>query len=146
MPDPAPARIPGPALLFGAGGLVPFIGAATLHILTRDPRWLPLLAGYGAVILSFVGALHWGYAVRDAPEGASAWARYGWSVIPALAAWGALQLPAGTGVIALAGGLVACLLVDEALSRSVATPAWLMRLRRALTAGGAASLLAAGLA
>ena len=37
-------------------------------------------------------------------------------------------------------------LADERLARRIGSPAWLMRLRRVLTAGGAASLLLAGLA
>jgi hypothetical protein len=142
----APARIPLPALMLGAGGLIPFMGGAALHILTHDPRWLPLLSGYGAVILSFVGALHWGYAVRDEPHGASAWWRYGWSVLPALMAWVCLMLAGTVQALALATGLIICLVVDEAFARSVCMPPWLMPLRRLLTAGGALSLLVAGVA
>jgi hypothetical protein len=29
----------------------------------RATWWVPALLGYGAVILSFVGALHWGFAM-----------------------------------------------------------------------------------
>ena len=146
MSTSAATSIPAPALLLGAGGLLPFAGGAAAQILTHDPRWLPLLASYGAVILSFVGALHWGYAVRDVATGASAWLRYGWSVVPALAGWVCLMLPASTAALALAAGLIVCLLVDEALSPRIELPRWLMPLRRALTAGGAGCLLLAGLA
>ena len=138
--------MPLPALVFGAGGLLPFLGLAALQWVVEDPRGLSLLAAYGAVILAFVGALHWGYAVRDAPRGAEAWLRYGWSVLPALAAWSCLALPPPSAVPLLAAGLVVSLLVDEALARRIDTPAWLLRLRRWLTAGGAASLLVAALA
>jgi Protein of unknown function (DUF3429) len=49
----------------GYGGLLPFIGLAVLigvdaHHATL---WSDALVGYGAVILSFVGALHWGFAM-----------------------------------------------------------------------------------
>lgn len=51
--------------LLGYGGLLPFIGLALLIPFSHDYR--PLLAvalvNYGAVILSFVGALHWGFAM-----------------------------------------------------------------------------------
>jgi hypothetical protein len=144
MPDTE--RTPVPALLLGYGGLIPFIGGATLHVLSPDPRWLEMLSAYGAVILSFVGALHWGYAVRDAARGASAWWGYGWSVLPALAAWVCLMLPPATGVHALALGLLVCLVVDEIVVPRMALPAWLLPLRRVLTAGGSLCLLAAGLA
>ena len=144
MPDNE--RTPVPALLLGYGGLIPFIGGATLQVLSPDPRWLEMLSAYGAVILSFVGALHWGYAVRDAARGASAWWGYGWSVLPALAAWVCLMLPPATGVHALALGLLVCLVVDEIVVPRMALPAWLLPLRRVLTAGGSLCLLAAGLA
>ena len=98
------------------------------------------------VILSFVGALHWGYAVRDAAENEDAWLRYGWSVVPALIAWVCLLLPAGDGVIGLAVALVGCLLVDERWATRVTIPEWMLPLRRVLTAGAAGSLLVAGLA
>lgn len=146
MTAPGSNRIPTPALVLGAGGLVPFALGAGLQLLTHDPRVLPLLASYGAVILSFVGALHWGYAVRDTPSGTEAWVRFGWSVVPALMAWVCLMPPASVGVPMLAGALGICLAVDEALARRMPSPAWLMPLRRALSAGGAASLVVAGLA
>jgi hypothetical protein len=49
----------------GYGGLLPFVGLAALagfdphHLLA----WSDALVGYGAVILSFIGALHWGVAM-----------------------------------------------------------------------------------
>lgn len=138
--------VPLPALVLGAGGLLPFAGLTAMQWLASDPLWLVMLASYGAVILSFVGALHWGYAVRDEPTGPEAWLRYGWSVLPALAAWACLATPPGTAVLLLALGLVACLLIDEWLGRRICMPVWLLRLRRMLTAGGATSLLLAALA
>ena len=39
---------------------------------------------YGAVILTFVGAVHWGYAMRDEEI---RWGRMTWSVTPSLVAW-----------------------------------------------------------
>lgn len=146
MPTTTSGHTPTPALVLGAGGLIPFVGATALHVLTHDPRWLALLTSYGAVILSFVGALHWGYAVRDAPTGVHAWWRYGWSVVPALLAWLCLMLPASTAAPVLAAGLVACLVVDECLARGLGMPVWFLPLRRVLTAGGAASLMLGGLA
>ncbi len=145
MTQPSDSRTPVPALLLGLGGLIPFIGGALLQVFTQDPRWLSALAGYGAVILSFVGAVHWGFAVRDAATGAAAWWRFGWSVVPALIGWICLLLEPAAGVLGLAGALVLCLLVDEAFARNDSLPAWLMPLRRLLTAGSATSLLAAGL-
>ena len=129
------------ALVPGWSGLLPFIGSAGLYLLTAEERWLDVLRAYAAVIASFVGALQWGYAVRDGLEGARAWRAYVWSVVPALAAWVALLLPVHTGLALLAATLLLCLVVDHAFARSRPGPAWLLPLRTALTLGGAACLL-----
>jgi hypothetical protein len=39
--------------------------------------WLNALLCYGVVILTFVGALHWGYAVKRDARGLGAWIQYG---------------------------------------------------------------------
>lgn len=54
-----------PALLIGMSGLIPFVGLAAMVGLgppTWYVYWLAALSYYGAVILTFVGALHWAYA------------------------------------------------------------------------------------
>jgi hypothetical protein len=65
------------------------------------------LVNYGAVILSFVGALHWGFAmtVQDmsAEQGRD---RFIWSVIPALIAWIATLLLMPLGCLLLVIGFV----------------------------------------
>ena len=49
----------------GYGGLVPFVGL--LSIVLVDPHhglvWADAMVAYGAIILGFVGALHWGFAM-----------------------------------------------------------------------------------
>ena len=64
LTSPPPAPIPGPVAWLGYGGLLPF-GALALLLLdgARSALWWPALLAYGAVILSFVGALHWGFAM-----------------------------------------------------------------------------------
>ena len=49
----------------GYGGLLPFVGTALTFFLDRHHGsvWLHMALAYGAVILSFVGALHWGFAM-----------------------------------------------------------------------------------
>ena len=49
------------------------------------------LVAYGAVILSFLGAVHWGLLLRQ--PGAAAQARLAIGVLPSLAGWVALLLP-----------------------------------------------------
>lgn len=146
-PHPAASSAPAAALAFGAAGLLPFAGLAAL--VAFDPvgyaHSLEALRGYGAVILAFVGALHWGYAVRRGARGASAWMQYGWSVVPALVAWCALLMPVWTGLRVQAAMLVACLAFDRAMARIDPVPAWLARLRFVLTAVAASSLAVASI-
>ena len=69
--------------------------------------------------------------------------RFGYSVVPALVAWLALQFPPGLGMKLLATSLIACLVVDLAWLKMTVLPVWFTRLRVILTAGGSASLLMA---
>lgn len=137
------------AIAFGLGGLIPFVGLAALSwfgpLSSRQDVML-MLAQYGAVIASFVGALHWGYAVRDEAQGSQAWFRYGWSVVPALVAWLSLQLEVASALRTQAVLLMVCVLVDRILARRLQLPDWLISLRYWLTAVGTVSVLAASFA
>ena len=78
-----------PAVTLGIAGLLPFVGLAVLIGWGSDTwygYWLTALSYYGAIILAFVGALHWGYALKRAARGGTAWLQYGFSVAPALVA------------------------------------------------------------
>ena len=145
----AEAKAPAAALVFGLGGLLPFLGLTTFVLLgppaARHDVMLALVH-YGAIIVSFVGALHWGYSVRDDASGVRAWLGYGWSVIPALVAWLALQFDAGIALRILASALIVCVLVDRSVARELRLPNWLISLRYRLTAVGAVCLLLASFA
>lgn len=85
------------AWLLGLAGLLPFAGCALAFFAAPD-SWSGFAEGaliaYGAVILSFLGAVHWGLALRapveEAPSGP---ARLLLGVVPALLGWVALLLP-----------------------------------------------------
>ena len=64
-PTSAPAGLPPSVALLGYGGLLPFAALALLLVLGDVHRalWWQALLASGAVILSFVGALHWGFAM-----------------------------------------------------------------------------------
>jgi hypothetical protein len=55
------------AVGLSVAGLIPFIIPALLVLLdpVDTPIAVQVLISYGAVILSFVGAVHWGFALRD---------------------------------------------------------------------------------
>ena len=102
--------LPPLVLKLAYAGLIPFVGLALLVQLAPTPiNYLSAesLAGYGAVITSFMGALHWGanlHTLGKNPSGdrwvdRNAWI---WGVIPALVAWVALHIYIPVGLFILA--------------------------------------------
>ena len=122
--------------MLGYGGLIPFIGLAILANI--EPSHGILYRGalllYGAVILSFVGAIHWGVAmmVTDLND-QDRRAAYVWSVIPALMAWMTYILSPITAALALVLGFLLQYWRDSTLARKIAWPVWYLPLRIRLT-------------
>jgi len=138
--------IPASAAWLGAFGLVPF--AALAGLLPFVPGDLKsdltyALLAYGAVILSFLGGVHWGLAIGSTrPAAAVALKRrLIWSVIPSLVAWAALVVPARSGLFILAAAIVLMLVIDIRATRAGEAPAWYPKLRVPLSCAVAASLL-----
>ena len=131
---------PTPALVLGLAGLIPFLVGALMEL--TDARWqgitgTDLVRTYGAAILAFMGGAQWGASLRGAEE---PWARYSYSVIPALLAWPALLLEPRDGLVVLVGGFLFVYVLDEWMRYRGWLPAWYLRLRRLLTAVVLASL------
>lgn len=139
-PLPAPARLLGPA------GAIPFLALAIAAWL--GAAWAPpALAAYGAAILAFLGAVHWGLALRaPAAERDAAWGRLGLGVVPALLAWVALLLPVTAALTLLAGGILATAAVETVAAGRGLLPRSYLRLRWLLSTLAAASLLLGALA
>ncbi len=133
------------ALWLGYAGVVPFVacvlGIALLEGASREFAARALVA-YGAVILSFLGAVHWGFVLR-AP-GARAVARLAAGVLPSLVAWAALLLPPGRGLTLLAVGFGAFWLYEHRIVGTLLLPPAYLGLRRHLTLAVCA-LLALGI-
>ena len=129
------AAVPRPALMLGLGGLIPFWAGAVLPILRPDlaPVLTPALLGYAAVILAFMGAVHWGLAMADR-DPAAAWLRYGGSVVPPLVAWVALLLPPPAGLAVFVAAFALLYAADRRAVAAGWAPAWYPALRRLLTA------------
>jgi hypothetical protein len=142
MPLPDATPIPPLARPLGFAGLVPFAGLAVLSL--AGVAWAPAaIAAYGATILAFLGAVHWGFALRALPgEDFAAAPRFVLGVLPSLVAWVALLLPLPAGLWLLALGILATAVVETAAARRGLVPAGYLRLRWWLSAGAAASLVA----
>jgi hypothetical protein len=130
------------ARLLGIAGLLPFVaGAAALW--TLPPEWLGFAANallaYAALIVSFLGGIHWGLAM---PQPTLRRKQLIWGVLPSLLGWAALLLNSVWGLVLMAASLLLCYVVDTHLYRAQGLGPWL-RLRAMLTAVAVASCLSA---
>jgi len=132
--------------MLGYGGLVPFV-LLTLALWAEPSDssfWTLALVSYGAVILSFVGAIHWGIAMMSQELGPRmAHRRFMWSVVPSLMGWIATLLPSQLGVWLLVGGFALHYWQDHLLQTHMKLPHWYLPLRRRLSVVACLSLLAA---
>ncbi len=99
--------------VLGYFGLVPFVFLACVSWLAKGALQHSLLfalLAYGASILSFLGAIHWGLAFRE-PQLPPA-RMLAWGVMPSLWAWVALMAGSTTGLWLITFGLCVCLAVD----------------------------------
>ena len=134
------------ASLMGFGGLIPFFvcaGAAHSGVAPWNVLAVMACGVYGSVILSFVGAVHWGLAMRGDRD--PHW--FIWSVMPAIYAWlPTLVLDPGLTLIALVPGFFLSWWVDYRAWRDGLLPDWYMQLRHILTLGASMALTAGSLA
>ena len=131
------------ARLMGFGGLFPFVFLALASVIGLRTPFAPapaLLIGYGAIILSFVGALHWGAQLTQSNPQKIRASSYIWSIMPALLAWLALMLPAMAAASCLIAGLLICWGVDMRASKDQDWPPFMRPLRTILTAIACVSL------
>lgn len=134
--------LPPHAAALGFGGLVPFVGCAIvmLAIPETEARHLAAraLTAYGAVILSFLGGVHWGLVLRGASSRSATVLVAG--VVPSLVGWATLLLPFETAAALQVGAFGGFWLYEHrVLGPAVLPPAYLA-LRRGLTLVVVASL------
>lgn len=130
-------RIPMAALIPGVLGLIPFWGLALLVAMPLDiPADLAMFAlvTYGAMILTFVGAIWWGLAVH-APKGTPRSWMFIWSVIPSLIGWSGVLISDVIGIPMIMVGLLMQWALDLTVHRACPSwfPAWVVKLRTLLT-------------
>lgn len=132
-----PPKLPALVAALGYGGLIPFAAFALGHItqtFSGSVDWLHWLVAYGAVILSFVGALHWGFAMLSAQmHGTRRRQAYVWSVIPALLGFVALVLSSPLSCSLLILGFALAYWQDADLANRIDVPHWYPRLRAHLS-------------
>ena len=136
------------ALLLGVAGLLPFLGCGLLAVRPAsdpvDARGLLALIAYGAVILAFLGGVHWGFALPDA-SGRAERQRLSLGVVPSLVGWVALLIAiadaADAALVVLALGFVGLTIVEARAARAGLMPRSYMALRYGLSGTVVAVLL-----
>lgn len=113
------------AQALGLAGLLPFVAGAALPWLMQ-PGWRMLAASalltYAALIVSFLGGIHWGLAMRSS---APSKAQLIWGVAPSLLAWLAVLMDTPWGLLLMAAALLACYGVDHQVYKHQGLGAWL---------------------
>lgn len=120
----------------GYAGLIPFVLLTTLLwlITTELQHWVALaMAGYAALIASFMGGVHWGIAWLAARHASTQGERPHhaqrnhllWGVMPSLLAWPGLLMPPFAGLAWLGFVLVLCYVVDRRLYANAGLRLWL---------------------
>jgi hypothetical protein len=139
-------ELPAAARMLGDAGLVPFAALAAALWWTEGAakaQGQAALLAYGAVIVSFLGAVHWGAALAAARRDALP---YAWSVLPALLAWVAALLPFAWGAPLLSLLLIVCWAADRLLLLREPFGASYLRLRTRLSLGACTALVLGRLA
>lgn len=134
--DSFKAIIPPIVSWLGYGGLLPFVALAVAAWLnsSNSSLWCRALVGYGAVILSFIGALHWGFAMSQTDMTTQQRNHcFVWSVVPALVAWIALLTTHKYAYALLIAGFLTQFGQDWRLAKTVDLPIWYLPLRIRLT-------------
>ncbi len=136
--------VPETAIWLGVLGLLPFGGTALAAAFLGNQYGvgaMTALVAYGAVILSFLGGIHWGLAIASDPGNGTLPRRLVVSVVPSLVAWAGLLLPFRVGLLVLAVGFAAMLYVDTRATSAGEAPPWYPRLRGPLSAVVLAALI-----
>ncbi|GAA0676472.1 hypothetical protein FHT00_002636 [Sphingomonas insulae] len=157
MADHAPAHRPGAVgetpLILGYAGLLPQIAAVATCVFGGSSDIGPMFAfGYATLILSFLGGIWWGFAMRTGDGHAVSWGQgriASLAVMPSLFSAGLILLSIGHVVamhwalVLLGSAVITTLLVDRRLRDAGHAPEGWMALRIPLSVGlGGLTILA----
>ncbi len=139
---PAPGEpMPRSARYLGLAGTIPFFSCAGAALFAPEVADVAVMTAqmYGVSILSFLGAVHWGVALRTARGPARDW-DFVYSVCPSLAAAAAAVLPPQQGLSVLLPSFGAALIYDSVrFAGDPGVPEWYPKLRKPLSIAAMAS-------
>lgn len=144
--------MPASAIVLSVLALGPFIGCGLGALgsnAATAAAMLTGLIGWGAVVLAFLGGLHWGLAMREPDNIATAaaratitsdrerHARIGGAAVPPIVGWLALMLPLVTpswlALLVLIAAYVAGLVAEQQVSGRILLPSRYLALRWGFT-------------
>ena len=122
----------------GYAGLIPFIifSIGSWFQLPIISDSIYILTAYAAIILSFMGAIHWGVAISSTAISSTESQNSQYliaSVIPGLSAWLALLLPQTYALTLLMIGFIVLIIYDWSVEKPQRLPDWYMPMRNRLT-------------
>lgn len=134
---------PKPALYLSLAGLIPLVSMPLLMVFQRTyhPELAFVQVTYGAVIVSFIGGMRWGFAVPENSPAKPDWLNLANSTILPLLAWQALlfkDIASSAVMIVLSLGIA----LHYDLSLLPTYPLWFKGLRIVVTVVAVLSLLA----
>lgn len=125
------------AVVLGVAGLIPFFAMGYLSLGSQPERAGEGLVAYGAVILAFLGGVHWGFALQD-PAARSERARLALGVVPSLVGWVAMLFTIAISIEAALGlliiGFIGLTVMEARARRLDLVPSGYMALRYGLSA------------
>jgi hypothetical protein len=137
MKQPTPT-----AKLLGYAGLIPFVALSALQcFLSTSPHreiFTLSLVAYGASIVSFLGAIHWGFAMQQVAPNRLLLL---WGVVPSLLGWLSVVLGSTSGLLILTTTLWLCFVIDYRIYPKFELAQWLV-MRFILTTVASVSLAA----
>ena len=148
IPSPTSPASPDPlrvARQLGYLALLPFVcGALVIWFVRADARGhaSAALSAYGAVIVAFLGGIHWGFGFRPGTPDPRLFV---WGVVPSLVACVALLMQPAAALVIHGVMLVLCYAVDRKVYPVQGASSWLLlRFRLTAVAGLSCFLGAAG--
>ena len=143
-PDLRPTQsFPKLAAILGIAGLLPFVACALLGVGSTEPLASEAVTGllaYGAVILAFLGGVHWGFVLSERTDLLSPplqRQRLVAGVLPALLGWAALLLNMAVaswlGLAVLIVGFAAFTVLEQRWRQAELVPVGYMMLRWVLS-------------
>ncbi len=132
--------LPPMAILLGAAGLIPFLVLGLGSVGPSPVRSLMAaegLVGYGAVILAFLGGVHWGFTLTEGGDARALRARLSLAVVPSLVGWAAILCGIighpGISLMILIAGFITILVVEFRAQKRDLMPGDYLALRTVLT-------------